>query len=150
MAEKKHYCYLLQSISNENRTYVGYTRDPQKRLRQHNGEIVGGAKSTRSHRPWRIICTIEGFPDKRTALQFEWRMHHPLVKRTGINGRLLTLRETLSMEKYTSTALPSKNLHLTLSKRSSVLLPPLFAPNVQVIDIDAGSSSPATPYLMAN
>ena len=119
--EKKHYCYLLQSLSNNNRTYVGYTNDPPKRLRQHNGEIAGGAKYTRSYRPWRIICILEGFPDKRTALQFEWRMHHPLVRRTGLKGRLLTLSETLSMNKYTSTALPSSNLHLTCNVVSAFL-----------------------------
>ena len=111
----KHYCYLLQSESNENRTYVGYTKNPQKRLRQHNGEIAGGAKYTRSYRPWKIVCIIEGFPDKRTALQFEWRMHHPLVRRSGLKGRLLTLNETLAMEKYTSTSLPSVQLQLTCS-----------------------------------
>ena len=28
--DKKHYCYLLQSLSNNNRTYVGYTKNPPK------------------------------------------------------------------------------------------------------------------------
>ena len=128
--DKKHYCYLLQSLSNNNRTYVGYTKNPPKRLRQHNGEIAGGAKYTRSYRPWRMIGYIEGFPDKRTALQFEWRMHHPLVKRTGIKARLITLSETLAMEKYTSTATPTQDLQLCCKfipdflNHPSLILPP--------------------------
>lgn len=32
------------------------------RIRQHNGEIAGGAKASRSGRPWKIICTVKGFP----------------------------------------------------------------------------------------
>ena len=42
-ALKPHYCYFLQS---KNRTYNGYTVDLHRRLRQHNGELAGGAKVT--------------------------------------------------------------------------------------------------------
>lgn len=36
------------------RTYVGVTTDVARRLRQHNGELRGGARSTRAGRPWRL------------------------------------------------------------------------------------------------
>ena len=42
-----YFVYLLKEIEG-NRTYVGFTSDLQRRLRQHNGELKGGAKSTTS------------------------------------------------------------------------------------------------------
>lgn len=74
--DSQWYCYLIQS-NDKRRTYVGYTKNVQKRLRQHNGEIKGGAKATRSHRPWRLIVYVQGFLTANEAMSFEWYMHHP-------------------------------------------------------------------------
>lgn len=70
-----HMCYILKSLTSK-RIYVGYTIDFTRRLRQHNGEIVGGAKKTEKGRPWIPICHIKGFYDKSSALRFEWRIQH--------------------------------------------------------------------------
>ena len=108
--------YLLQSISNPRRTYIGYTVDVKRRLRQHNGEIQGGAKRTSRSRPWKMICYISGFPDSRTALQFEWCNNHPkqmkLTKRNGVNGRIKTLNDALMKDKFASTSIPTSTLNL--------------------------------------
>lgn len=42
-------CYLLVSLSPDARvrSYIGFTVNPPRRLRQHNGEIVSGAFRTR-------------------------------------------------------------------------------------------------------
>lgn len=93
-------CYLLQSISKPGRTYIGCTNDPIRRLRQHNGEIQGGAKKTRYARPWKMICYVSGFPNRRMALQYEYVNNHPLTKRWGVNGRIKTLTETLYRDKW--------------------------------------------------
>ena len=39
--------YLLTN-SHNNRTYLGITNNPNRRIRQHNGEIKGGARYTHS------------------------------------------------------------------------------------------------------
>jgi len=46
------FVYVL--VGRRARTYVGIAIDVDRRLRQHNGELVGGARSTRAHRPWGI------------------------------------------------------------------------------------------------
>lgn len=71
-----HSCYILRSLPTK-RCYIGYTTNLQRRLRQHNGEITGGAKKTRFLRPWTPICLIKGFYDNTSALRFEWKMQHP-------------------------------------------------------------------------
>ena len=42
-------CYLLVSLSPDARvrSYIGFTVNPPRRLRQHNGEIASGAFRTR-------------------------------------------------------------------------------------------------------
>lgn len=114
---KRHYVYLLKSTTT-NKTYIGYTSNINKRLRQHNGEISGGAKSTLYGRPWIFVCYITGFPDKSTALKFEWRNHHPLKswtrKKGSINNRLFILRNALLMDKFTSSCIPSNLYNLII------------------------------------
>ena len=68
------FVYLLECTDTS--TYVGATVDLEHRLRQHNKEIKGGAHATsikvgQGH-AWNFACYITGFPDWRSALQFEW------------------------------------------------------------------------------
>jgi predicted GIY-YIG superfamily endonuclease len=65
--------YCLATVETPTLTYIGATLDGDRRLRQHNGELVGGAKAT-SKRPsgWYRVCHISGFPTWNAALSFEW------------------------------------------------------------------------------
>ncbi len=68
--------YLLFNTFN-NKTYVGITNNLNKRIRQHNGEIVGGAKYTTSNKEngeWKyygIIKSKENIIEKNRALSIE-------------------------------------------------------------------------------
>ncbi len=81
--------YLLINKSRT-RSYVGATVDPDRRLRQHNGELVGGARATRGD-VWERACLVSGFPDERAALQFEWMWKH-LTRQTHIIKGVLERR----------------------------------------------------------
>ncbi len=59
--------YLLRSLSNPRRTYVGLSDNPDRRLTEHN---AGQSPYTAAARPWELIVTI-GFQDERRATTFE-------------------------------------------------------------------------------
>ena len=104
------FCYLL--VSEDGATYVGATVDPDRRLRQHNGLIKGGARATaRKPGAWRRLCYISGFPDNHAALQFEWRWKSLTRKKIyadlePVERRLEALRELMALDRPTSKALP--------------------------------------------
>lgn len=107
------YCYFL--FTGSNKTYIGATVDVDKRLRQHNMEITGGARATKIQvirgETWNRACYITGIPEWRTALQIEWRWKQ--LGRTQfkhiknpIERRLYSLKKLLSLEKPTEKAIP--------------------------------------------
>lgn len=69
--------YLLVNTCNSN-TYVGITNNKDRRLRQHNGELVGGAKYTCANKGdgrWvfygYITCISDTILEKNRALSIE-------------------------------------------------------------------------------
>lgn len=72
------YVYILESKENPRHSYIGYTVNMERRIRQHNGDLkTGGAKRTRAHRPWHIAAMITADPvwfDKIAAQQLEWAL----------------------------------------------------------------------------
>lgn len=113
-------CYILRSLNPLylNKTYIGSTNNLQRRIRQHNGELVGGAKATYSARPHEHYCIISGFPNHVSALRCEWLLKHPDNKRkrsakyNGINGRIIGLNHLLiHSEKWN---LCKENVQLTI------------------------------------
>ena len=65
--------YVLRS-ERASRTYVGITVDRERRLAQHNGELPGGARSTRAGRPWRLATSYGPFDARGDALRAEYRV----------------------------------------------------------------------------
>jgi predicted GIY-YIG superfamily endonuclease len=103
--ESEYLCYMI-ATRGYTHTYVGITHDMKKRLRQHNGEIVGGAKATSRFHDWEVAFYVTGFGSKNEVLSFEWRMHHPDGKRKkdrsyfGVLGRVRGLLETLIQNRF--------------------------------------------------
>ena len=61
------YVYLLRSINNPDKTYVGFTTNLDERFKKHNG---GGSVYTSDFKPWRLVSFI-GFAEESKALAFE-------------------------------------------------------------------------------
>ena len=115
------FCYLIKSLSIPTKTYFGCTNDTTRRLRQHNGEVVGGARKTAKARPWTYVCIISGFNTRNDALKFEYAMNRK--RRYSINGRIKSIAEVISMEKWTSTSPLARNVPLEVHWFESRKLP---------------------------
>ena len=77
------------------------------RLRQHNGELAGGATQTARHRPWRVVLTITGFHTRQQALQFEFawrRVHRRMRAAYTLDGRRTSLDALRRRERWSSRA----------------------------------------------
>jgi hypothetical protein len=94
------------------RTYVGVTNDSARRLRQHNGELAGGAKATRSKR-WRYVAKVGPFGHV-DALRFEWAWKHSSRRVGGVEGRILGLNELVCRARWTSKSPPAEVRPLTV------------------------------------
>ena len=77
--------YSVYIIKSDNKSYVGMTNNFFRRIRQHNKEIKGGARYTSKSENWLPICIIDGFKDKSSACQCEWRLKRG---KNGPNGRI--------------------------------------------------------------
>ena len=108
------YVYLL--VSSDQSTYIGATVDLDRRLRQHNQEIKGGAHATgmkvNKGEVWTRAAHVAGFPDWPAALQFEWRwkqLSRKLpIKMFPLERRMRALEQLLALERPTTKALAFK------------------------------------------
>ena len=108
------YVYLL--VSTNGNTYVGATVDLNRRLRQHNKEIKGGAHATgikvAQGETWTRTAHVSGFPDWQAALQFEWRWKQLSRKISlqlkPLERRIKALKELLALERPTTKAITYK------------------------------------------
>ena len=122
---KRFYCYILAQTNflnkppvvtrgrgRENvqrgyaggtpRTYNGYTVDLRHRLRQHNGEIKGGAFATKNRGPWEFIAVMTCLEWTNVrAMKVEWLIRYPTRKKprptefSGPQGRINSLAEVV-------------------------------------------------------
>ncbi|RDA88548.1 hypothetical protein CP532_5897 [Ophiocordyceps camponoti-leonardi (nom. inval.)] len=131
--------YVLRSSVRKASLYIGSTPNPQRRLKQHNGDSKGGARRTSNLRPWEMVALVSGFPSMISALKFEWALNNPHLSlhipdesRLTVVKRKWTRRRKLKRPPHTLLSVVS-NLHLLIGVPSFVRWPldlRFFAPDV--------------------
>jgi len=78
------YVYLIENTAGV--YYCGITTDIFRRLKEHNGELPGGAKFTKRGRPWTMVWSTQ-VPTRSEALKLEDK-----VKRVNKSKKISTLK----------------------------------------------------------
>ena len=143
MSDKNWVFYI---IHNRGATYAGVSPDPVRRLRQHNGEIVGGAKyTTGKGAGWEHICLVSGFQDKIQSMQFEWAVKHVAPRNAGgVVNRIKKLYTVLNKPKWTSKAPDANTVPLILEWKQPVLCEDRTTPDY-VVDLHFLNNLPENP-----
>ena len=78
------YCVYVLKAGSGSYSYVGVTTDMERRLRQHNGHVAGGARCTRARRPWSLASRTPCAYTRSAAQQLE----HVVKRARGLERRL--------------------------------------------------------------
>lgn len=112
-------CYIIVSADGRS-SYVGWTNAPSRRIRQHCGQIKGGARATRG-RQWHYAARLEGIVDEKHAMQCEWKLKRlSRGKRPAARVAVLVdMLQTLDKWTHNSTVL-IRDMQLTLRVKASM------------------------------
>ena len=146
----KNYCYIVR-IKEKERTYVGYTIEPERRIKQHNGILKGGAKATSISNQWQFLAIITSDSPlftKCLALSIEWHLKHPEGKKRttslyrGVDGKLKSIIEVLNRYSFDFTVYIDENERVKLEelRNEAEGEKDLTNPNSNVIHIQTLSS----------
>ncbi len=98
----KNYIVYLLINTLSNKTYIGITNNQQRRIRQHNSEITGGARYTTANKgegEWKYYGWIKSEPilEKNLALSIERKIKIRSKKQKGtpLERRLLAINSLL-------------------------------------------------------
>ena len=81
----RYFVYVIGSLKNTKpKTYVGWTKDLNERLRKHN--LGKGAKSTKG-RKWKIIYH-EIFNSKEEAMRREYYLKKDIILRKKLRKKI--------------------------------------------------------------
>jgi len=62
-----YHVYLLKSLKNSSKTYIGFTTNLNKRIQAHN---YGESEHRKQDKPWKLVFYL-AFESKQKALNFE-------------------------------------------------------------------------------
>ncbi|GHB92740.1 GIY-YIG nuclease family protein [Cerasicoccus arenae] len=65
------YLYMVETATGQ--LYTGISTDTVRRLRQHNGELTGGAKALRGKGPLKLVYQ-QPMPDRDSASKAEYQL----------------------------------------------------------------------------
>lgn len=88
-AQQSWFVYLVQT--GKGMLYTGISTDPERRLRQHQGELIGGAKALRGKGPLTLVWQ-QLAPNRSLASSLEYQLKQlkKADKKRLIAGALLT------------------------------------------------------------
>jgi structure-specific endonuclease subunit SLX1 len=119
-------------MNSDDKSYIGFSTNYKRRLRQHNGEIVGGAKKTRKSKQWKLVCVVAGFQSKHDALAFEWAFQHPYKSRKYQDAAVLKGKRGVG--RIGSIGRRVLELHLMLQNHPELTV--LYHPDFENIEIE--------------
>lgn len=132
--EKNWFNYI---IFDTFKTYVGSTVDIDKRIRQHNCEIKGGAKYTKGGN-WQYYCVIYNlYGYKNKCLSEEWQIKNATNKVKGAKNT--RDRRKIALEQYIAKD-PYEYKYVFFIARKFLHLMPKFNSSVFVYIIDMFTS----------
>jgi putative endonuclease len=67
-----YFVYILECCDGT--YYTGITTDIGRRIRQHNGELVGGAKYTAARKPVRLLAQSVPIENRSLASKLEYQV----------------------------------------------------------------------------
>lgn len=88
---KEYFVYILECCDGS--YYTGITTDMERRLRQHNGELVGGAKYTSARKPSSLLCISVPLSSRSEASKLEYK-----VKKQKKESKVAFLKAYKSIE----------------------------------------------------
>ncbi|KAI5857436.1 hypothetical protein GGS23DRAFT_587376 [Durotheca rogersii] len=113
--------YILRSTVRNSSLYIGSTPNPPRRLKQHNGDVPGGAARTSRTklRPWEMVGLVSGFPGMVAALKFEWALNNSHISSHIPSSSRITVwtsrkRNGMPKRPRHNLALIVSNIHLLL------------------------------------
>ncbi len=122
----KNFVYIIKGTNTNNKIkyYIGYTNNPTRRIRQHNCELVGGAKATKGYK-WEYCGLITNFRDNIEGLQIEWRLKHS-TKKTGIINKIN------SFIQYVDTHLKASPNNTQMIDKYHLIIDYSILPNINI------------------
>lgn len=113
VTHESHRAYYVYLIESGRRSYIGATVSPRRRLRQHNGQLRGGARRTSVANDWTCRLLITGFRTWREALQFEWAAKYHTRRKRGHANRVQQMFAISERAQWTSRSPPSSEVPLS-------------------------------------
>jgi predicted GIY-YIG superfamily endonuclease len=136
--DKLWFNYII--FENKNKTYIGSTVDIDRRIRQHNGIIKGGAKYTRNG-IWNYYCVLFDLNhSKRSALSDEWHLKHIKFKTKSYsntkNIKLPIKKRIYALEQYLIHKSFKKYDHILFIAKKYMMLTPLLPTSILIIYLE--------------
>ena len=78
-----YYVYVIQSLDEDKKRYIGYSSDLRKRIDQHNC----GMNTSTAHRQWRLVY-YEAYLNEEDAKVRERRLKHDGRARRQLYARI--------------------------------------------------------------